>query len=67
LENLSDDEDTNRAWENIKQNTEISATDSLSLYELKQHKLWFDEECLRFLHQRKQAKMQWLQNPKQCR
>jgi len=25
----------------------------------------FDEECLRFLDQRKQAKMQWLQEPNQ--
>jgi hypothetical protein len=30
---------------------------------LKQHKPWFDEECLGFLDQRKQAKMQWLQDP----
>ena len=58
LENLIDDEDINRAWENIKQN-------SLGLYELKQHKPWFDEACLWFLYQRKQAKMQWLQNPNQ--
>jgi hypothetical protein len=34
----------------------------LGLYELKQHKPWFDEECSRFLHKRKQAKMQWVQN-----
>jgi hypothetical protein len=33
--------------------------------ELKQHKPWFDEECLHFLDQRKQAKMQWLQDPNQ--
>jgi len=39
LENLIDDEDTNRAWENIKQN-------SLGLYESKQYKPWFDEVCL---------------------
>jgi hypothetical protein len=32
---------------------------------LKQHKPWLYEECLRFLDQRKQAKMQWLQDPKQ--
>jgi hypothetical protein len=32
---------------------------------LKQHKPWFDEECLRFLDQRKQVKMQWLQDPNQ--
>ena len=31
------------------------------MHELKQHKPWFDEECLGFSDQRKQAKMQWLQ------
>jgi len=30
---------------------------------LKQHKPWFDEECLGFLDQRKQAKMQWIHDP----
>jgi hypothetical protein len=35
------------------------------LYELKQHRPRFDEEYLRFLDQRKQAKMQWVQEPKQ--
>jgi hypothetical protein len=55
LENLSDIEDINRAWENIKEIIKPSAKESLGLYELKQHKPWFDEECLRFLNQRKQA------------
>jgi len=32
---------------------------------LKQHKPWFDEECSRLLDQRKQVKMQWLQNTNQ--
>jgi hypothetical protein len=32
---------------------------------MKQHKPWFDDECLRFLDQRKQAEMGWLQEPKQ--
>jgi hypothetical protein len=32
---------------------------------MKKHKSWFDEECSRFLDQRKQAKMQWLQDPNQ--
>jgi len=32
---------------------------------LKQHKPWFDEECLGFLDKRKQAKMQWLQDTDQ--
>jgi hypothetical protein len=31
---------------------------------LKQHKPWYDE-CLGFLDQRKQATMQWLQDPNQ--
>ena len=35
------------------------------MYELKQHIPCFDEECSRFLAQRKQAKMQWLQDPNQ--
>ena len=41
------------------------AKEDLGLYEVKQHKPWFDEEWLGFLDQRKQAKMQWLQDPKQ--
>jgi RNA binding exosome subunit len=55
LGNLRDSKDINMAWENIKENINISANDSL--HELKQHKPWFDEECLWFLHKRKQAKM----------
>jgi len=50
LENLSDGEDiNNRAWENIKENIKTSAKESLGLHELKQHKLWCDDECLGFL------------------
>jgi len=30
---------------------------------LKRHKSWFDEECVGFLDQRKQVKMQWIQDP----
>jgi hypothetical protein len=43
----------------------ISAKESLGLHEMKQHKAWFDEECLGVLNQRKQAKMQWIQDPSQ--
>jgi hypothetical protein len=50
-------EDINRAWENIKEHIKTSAKESLGVYELKQHKLWFDEKCSGFLDQRKQAKM----------
>jgi len=64
LEKLSDGEDINRAWENIKENIKTSAKESRGLCELKKHYLWLYEEYLRFLDQRKQAKMHWLQNPK---
>jgi len=52
LENLNDDEDVNRTWDNIKENIQTSAKESLGLNELKQNKPWFDEECLGFLDQR---------------
>jgi hypothetical protein len=65
LENLSDGEDINRAWENIKENIKTSANESLGPHELKQHNPWFDEECLGILDQRKQAKIQWIKNPSQ--
>jgi len=42
LENLSDDEEINRSWENIKENIKTSAKESKSLHEMKQHKAWFD-------------------------
>ena len=45
FENLSDDENLDRTWENIKENIKTSAKESLGLHELKQNKLWFDEEC----------------------
>jgi hypothetical protein len=32
---------------------------------MKQHKPWFDEKCLGILDQRKQATMQWIQDPSQ--
>jgi hypothetical protein len=46
------------SWEHIKENINTSAEGSLGLHELKQHKPWFDEECLGFLDQRKQDIMQ---------
>jgi len=39
LENLSDSEDINRAWEKIDENIKPSAKESLGLYEWKQHGL----------------------------
>jgi hypothetical protein len=65
LWNLNYSADISRAWENINENIKSSATESLGLYELKQHKPCFDEGSLRFFDQRKQAKLQWLQHPNQ--
>jgi len=65
LENLNDYEDVNRTWENIKENNQTSAKESLHLHEFKQNKPWFDEECLGFLDQRKRVKIQWIQDPSQ--
>ena len=61
VENLRDREYTKYIKENIK----TSSKETLSMNKLKQHKPWFDEECLFvfLLAQRKQAKMQWLQDP----
>jgi hypothetical protein len=61
LENLNDNVDVNRAWENIRGNIKTSAKDSLDHYKLKWHKFWFYEECSKLLGRRKQAKLQWLQ------
>ena len=64
LEKLNDD--IKKTWENIQENIQTSAKESLELHKLKQNKPWFDEECLGFfLEQRKQAKMQWIQDPSQ--
>ena len=43
-----------------KENIKTSAKRSLVLNKWKQHKPWFDKECVDFLHQRKQARMQWI-------
>jgi len=53
LENLNGDENINGVWENIKENIKTSAKESLGLHEWKQHKPWFDKECVNFLDQRK--------------
>jgi hypothetical protein len=58
LENVSENEDINRAWENINESIKSSATESLGIHERKQHKPWFDEKYLVILDQRNQAKLQ---------
>ena len=41
LENLCDDKDINRAWENINEIIKTATKESLGLHELKHHKPWF--------------------------
>jgi hypothetical protein len=65
LENFDGNVDMNRAWENIRESIKTSAKESLGHYELHQHKPWFDDECSKLIDRRKQAKLQWLQNPSQ--
>jgi hypothetical protein len=63
LENLGDYEDINRAWDAIRENIKNFAKECIGHYEAKGHKQWFDEECLKLIDRRKQAKLQWLQGP----
>jgi len=55
---ISDSEDINRTWENNKENIKISIKQSPGLYELKQYQEWSDEDCLRYLDQRKHDEIQ---------
>ncbi|PNF27158.1 hypothetical protein B7P43_G08536, partial [Cryptotermes secundus] len=61
-ENLETEVDVNKAWETIRENIEMSAKESLGYYESKKHKPWFDEGCSKLLDQRKQSKLQCLQD-----
>jgi hypothetical protein len=63
--NLIGNGDINGAWDTIRENIKISPKESTGLSESKHHKPWFDEECLKLVDLRKQAKLQWLQNPSQ--
>jgi hypothetical protein len=58
LENLQDSSDVNRAWDNIREDTKVSAQEGLGYCEPKHRKPWFDEECSKLVDQRKQAKLE---------
>jgi hypothetical protein len=62
LEDLDSEVEINTVWETMRENIKFSAKESLGYYELKKHKSWFDEGCSKLLDQRKQAKLQWLQD-----
>jgi hypothetical protein len=65
LGSLDESFDINNAWESIKENIKTSAKENLGYHKLKHNKPWFDDECSKLTDQRKQAKLQWLQNPNQ--
>jgi DNA repair ATPase RecN len=63
LENSEDNGDINRTWDNIRENVKISAQESLGYCESKEHTPGFNEECSKLVDRRKQAELQWLQDP----
>jgi hypothetical protein len=63
LDDLDREVEINSAWETFREYIQISAKESLGYFELKNHKPWFDKGCSKLLDQRKQAKLQWLQDP----
>jgi hypothetical protein len=63
LGDLDTEVEINSAWETIRENIKISAKSGLGYFELNKHKRWFNEECSKLLNKRKQAKLQWLQDP----
>jgi hypothetical protein len=55
----------NGAWETIRDSIKISTKESLCCFEFKNHKQWCDEGCPKILYQRKEDKLQWLQDPRE--
>jgi hypothetical protein len=66
LENSEDSGDINGALDNIRENINISAQESLGYCESKHHKPWFGEEYSQLTDRRKQAKLRWLQDPSEA-
>jgi hypothetical protein len=58
LESLDESFDINNAWESIRENIKTSAKYNLGYQKLKYNKPWFDDDCLKLIYQRKQAKLQ---------
>jgi hypothetical protein len=65
LGSLDESFDINNAWESIRENIKTSAKENLGYQKLKHNKPWFEDECSKLIDQRKQSKLQWLQNPNQ--
>jgi hypothetical protein len=65
LQSLVENFDINNTWESVRKNIKTSAKDNLGYHRLKHNKPCFDDECSKLIGQRKQVKLQWLQNPNQ--
>jgi hypothetical protein len=62
LKDLDAEVEINSVWEIIREYINISTKENLSYFELKNHKPWFNGGCSTLLDQRKQTKLQWLQD-----
>jgi hypothetical protein len=62
LEDLDIEMEINSVWELITDNIKIPAKERIGYYKLRKHKPWINERCSKFLDQKKQAKLQWLQD-----
>jgi hypothetical protein len=65
LEDVDTEVEINSAWQMIRAYIKISAKDSLGYFELKIHKPRIGEGCSKLLNQRKKAKLEWLQDPRE--
>jgi hypothetical protein len=63
LEDLDAEVVINSARETTRKNIKRSGEGSLGYYKLKKHKPWFNEGCSESSDQRKQTRLQWLQDP----
>jgi hypothetical protein len=58
LEDLDTEVEINSAWEMIRESINISAKETLGVYELEKHMPWFNKGCSELLDHRKQANVQ---------
>jgi len=66
LDDVDDDSNISGVWKNVTEIMKASPIEGLCYYELKQYKPWLEEESSELLNKRNQAKLQWLQNPRQA-
>jgi hypothetical protein len=65
VEDSDEEIETIRAWEKIRENIKMSAKESLGYCELKKHKPRFHQAYSKLVDQRKGAKLQRLQEPRE--